>query len=105
MRIKFSEKIPDIKSRERKAKPWMSNKKELEEELQKLGIRKKDLNLGSATEEKPIYLDTINNPVDRVNELKLHWHCNTLWSASKNIKSSISVNCKIHGYRNLSSST
>ena len=74
--------IPDLKSRDRQIKPWLSNKKDLEEELLKLGIRlnliikcpfdenlsfsKKDLNLGINTDDKPIYLDVINNPVDRV---------------------------------------
>ena len=74
--------IPDLKSRDRQIKPWLSNKKDLEEELFKLGIRlnliikcpfdenlsfsKKDLNLGINTDDKPIYLDVINNPVDRV---------------------------------------
>lgn len=74
--------IPDLKSRDRQIKPWLSNKKDLEDELLKLGIRlnliikclfdenlyfsKKDLNLGINTDDKPIYLDVINNPVDRV---------------------------------------
>ena len=68
----ISDIIPDLQSRDRECKPWLSNKKELEEELEKLGITKKDLNLGS--EEKPVYLDTINNPVDRVqNRIHLHY--------------------------------
>ena len=32
----------------------------------KIFFSKKDLNLGVNTEDKPIYLDVINNPVDRV---------------------------------------
>ena len=31
--------IPDLKSRDRQIKPWLSNKKDLEDELLKLGIR------------------------------------------------------------------
>ena len=38
----------------------------MEDELQKLGITKKDLNLNVG--DKPIVLDVINNPVDRVSQ-------------------------------------
>ena len=31
--------IPDLKTRDRQIKPWLSNKKDLEDELLKLGLR------------------------------------------------------------------
>ena len=58
--------IPNLKLQDRQIKPWLSNRKELEDELRKLGITKKDLNLNIG--DKPIFLDVINNPVDRVSK-------------------------------------
>ena len=60
----FKDIIPNLKLQDRQTKPWLSNRKELEDELKKLGITKNDLNLNVS--DKPILLDVINNPVDRV---------------------------------------
>ena len=57
-----SAQIPEIKKRDKNYKPWRSNKRELETELRTLGIRKADLKLC----EKPLFLDVVNNPVDRL---------------------------------------
>ena len=44
--------------------PWLSNKKELDTEMRKLGLIKEDLKLD--LEDQPVLLDVVNNPVDRV---------------------------------------
>ena len=54
--------IPSIQNA-KVLKPWLTNKKDLAAELRKLGLKKTDLKL---TGPKPIILDTINNPVDRI---------------------------------------
>ena len=64
--------IPELQTRLKDMKPWLSNKKDLEDEIIKLGINKKDLNLGTNSAEKPIYLDVVNNPVDRVRIMLLN---------------------------------
>ena len=50
--------------RDRKLKPWLTNKVDLEHEIRRLGLKKSDLKLG--IQKKPVILDTVNNPVDRV---------------------------------------
>ena len=59
-----------METRERELKPWNSNSKDLEDELKKLGITKDDLKLGNSSVDKPLYLDIVNNPVDKVGVLK-----------------------------------
>ena len=54
--------IPSIENA-KVLKPWLTNKKDLAAELRRLGLKKTDLKL---TGPKPIILDTINNPVDRI---------------------------------------
>ena len=70
--VLFKDVIPELQTRLKDMKPWLSNKKDLEDEIIKLGINKKDLNLGTNSAEKPIYLDVVNNPVDRVRIMLLN---------------------------------
>ena len=72
MYLLFKDVIPELQTRLKDMKPWLSNKKDLEDEIIKLGINKKDLNLGTNSAEKPIYLDVVNNPVDRVRIMLLN---------------------------------
>ena len=72
MYVLFKDVIPELQTRLKDMKPWLSNKKDLEDEIIKLGINKKDLNLGTNSAEKPIYLDVVNNPVDRVRIMLLN---------------------------------
>ena len=64
-----SAQIPEIKNRDKQYKPWRSNKRELETELRTLGIRKADLKLNDC--EKPLFLDVVNNAVDRVGQTEI----------------------------------
>ena len=72
MYLLFKDVLPELQTRLKDMKPWLSNKKDLEDEIIKLGINKKDLNLGTNSAEKPIYLDVVNNPVDRVRIMLLN---------------------------------
>ena len=50
--------------KDKKLKPWLTNKNDLEVEMKQLGLRKKDLHLDD--KDQPIVLDVVNNPIDRV---------------------------------------
>ena len=50
--------------KDKKLKPWLTNKNDLELEMKQLGLRKKDLRLDD--KDQPIVLDVVNNPIDRV---------------------------------------
>ena len=55
--------------KDKKLKPWLTNKIDLDDELKRLGLKKSDLKLG--LKNRPVILDTVNNPVDRVHRTKL----------------------------------
>ena len=59
----FLDIMPDMQ-KNKKLKPWLTNKIDLEKEMKQLGIKKKDLRLDDT--DQPVVLDVVNNPIDRV---------------------------------------
>ena len=61
--LPFLDIMPDMQ-KNKKLKPWLTNKIDLEKEMKQLGIKKKDLRLDDT--DQPVVLDVVNNPIDRV---------------------------------------
>ena len=68
--------MPDMQ-KNKKLKPWLTNKIDLEMEMKQLGLKKKDLRLDDT--DQPVVLDVVNNPIDRV-ILQYLIIANNLWS-------------------------
>ena len=68
--------MPDMQ-KNKKLKPWLTNKIDLEMEMKQLGLKKKDLRLDDT--DLPVVLDVVNNPIDRV-ILQYLIITNNLWS-------------------------